>query len=380
MVIDSHRVSQYKVRALYPKDIKRFKSNRDSAKYRILVSGSRGKSGLVEDIYSILYERGFDVLGKITGANPKIFHNGWVYNIDRGSNPRRFFLDHENAGIIADFKADIYCFENQTISKYTNGYIHWLFKPHIDIIPNLRLEHAELGESIEELAHTFGRTLKGVDYAIFAEPLPKNRNKAEPILREYAIKYGVELRSVSIPSDLRSTPGIERLYIIQELLDIMGLPPLSMSEYNEIINRVLWELRPKISRYGWNYVDLSKVNDPDSTELALDYIRKNFVFDRPIYLISYFRGDRVDRTKYFLPFFKKVADDDKIVKVMLGGRYYHRVKKILGDKAVEMSKMSLEEYFREITREDGFLILTVNGITFEMEIVRNMLIPIEQNL
>jgi len=378
LVLDNHVDTVYKIHRLSRGDIKRYRKNLAEAKYRILVSGSRGKSGLVEDIYSVLHGRGLDVLGKVTGSKPKIFYRDVTYHIDRGSNPRRFFLDHENAGIIADFKSDIYCFENQTISKYTNGYIHFLFKPHIEIIPNLRLEHAELGESLEELAHTFGSTLKNVDYAIYAEPIPDNKELIIPILREYASKFGVELRTVDIPYSESMLPGVERVYVLQELLDIMGLPPLTYHEYNEVINRVVWEIKPKVSSYGFYYVDLSKVNDPDTTNIALEYLKKNYVMNRPIYILAYFRGDRIDRTKFFLPFFEKIREDDSIAKVILGGIYYDRVKKILGDKALEMKKLNMDLLFREIAREDGFLILAVNGVTFDMDMVRGMLAPIPQ--
>ncbi len=378
LVIDNHIDTAYKIHRLSRHDIKRYRKNLSEAKYRILVSGSRGKSGLVEDIYSVLHGRELDVLGKVTGSKPKIFYRGVTYHIDRGPNPKRFFLDHENAGIIADFKSDIYCFENQTISKYTNGYIHFLFKPHIEIIPNLRLEHAELGESLEELAHTFGSTLKNVDYAIYAEPIIDNRDKVIPILRDYASKYGVELRIIDIPYSESMLPGVERVYILQELMDIMGLPPLTYYEYNEVINRIVWEIKPRVSTYGFYYVDLSKVNDPDTTSIALEYLKKNYVMDRPIYIIAYFRGDRIDRTKFFLPFFEKVRDDDSIERVILGGMYYDKVMKILGSKALEMKKLDMDSLFRDIANEDGFLILAVNGVTLDMDVVRGMLSPIPQ--
>ena len=378
LVLDNHINTIYKIHRLSRKDINRYRKHLSEAKYRILVSGSRGKSGLVEDIYGVLHGRELDVLGKVTGSDPKIFYMGVTYYIDRGSNPKRFFLDYENAGIIADFKADIYCFENQTISRYTNGYIHFLFKPHIEIIPNLRLEHAELGESLEEMAHTFGATLKNVDYAIYAEPIPHNKERVIPILREYASKFGVELRIIDIPYSESMLPGVERVYILQELLDIMGLPPLTYHEYNEVINRVVWEIKPRVSSYGFYYVDLSKVNDPDTTSIALEYLKKNYVMGRPIYILAYFRGDRIDRTKFFIPFFERIRDDDSVAKVILGGMYYDRIKKILGDKALEMKKIDMELLFEKINDEDGFLILAVNGVTFEMDMVREMLSRVAQ--
>ncbi len=375
-VIDDHIEDVYKIHRLSMKDLKLYRENLENATYRILVSGSRGKSGLVEDIYSVLHGRDLNVLGKVTGSKPMFFYNGVKYYIDRGINPKKFFLDHENAGIIADFKCDIYCFENQSISRYTNGYIHMLFKPNIEVIPNLRLEHAELGESLEELAHTFGSTLRGVDYAIYAEPIPENKEVVVPILMDYASKYNIEFRVIDLPYSSDLLPGIERVYILQELLDIMGLSPLSYHEYNEVINRVVWEIKPRLSTYGFHYVDLSKVNDPDTTRLAIEYLKKHYILDRPIYVLAYFRGDRIDRTKFFLPFFRNIAYDDSVKKVILGGMYYDKVKSILNDKAVEMKKIDLDLMFREIERENGFLIMTVNGVTLEMDRVREMLITL----
>lgn len=58
--------------------------------------------------------------------------------------------------------------------------------------------------------------------------------------------------------------------------------------------------------------------------------------------------------------------------------YYNKIKSLLGGKAVEMKNIDLDELFQEIAAEDGFLILTVNGVTLEMDMVREMLTPIEQ--
>ena len=235
-----------------------------------------------------------------------------------------------------------------------------------------------MGESLEELAYTFGSNFRDLEYVIYAEQLSPNREVVAPILREYSTLYGVEFRMVDVPYSESSLPGFERIYLLQELMDIMGLPPLEYHEYNMVVNRILWEIKPRLSTYGFYYVGLSKVNDLDTTEVVMDYLDRYYIMNRPVYILAYFRGDRIDRTKFFLPFFRRLAEDDSIAKVILGGMYYNKIKSLLGGKAVEMKNIDLDELFQEIAAEDGFLILTVNGVTLEMDMVREMLTPIEQ--
>jgi len=63
----------YRVRPLANGMLARYRENLRRSLYRILVSGSRGKTGLVLDIYDVLYSRlgesGVKVLGKVTGDN-----------------------------------------------------------------------------------------------------------------------------------------------------------------------------------------------------------------------------------------------------------------------------------------------------------------------
>ena len=364
----------YKVRPLANGMLARYRENLRRSIYRILVSGSRGKTGLVLDIYDVLYNRlgesGVKVLGKVTGDRPRFRYDGQEWVIDRGDKPKNPMLDWENGGIIAEFPADIYVFENQSIRKYTNGVIHRIFRPNIEIIPNIRLEHAELGETLEEMAHTFASQFYDLEYVIYAETIRENFEATYPILEEYAIKYGVELRVVDVPEGQLDILGIERVYIVQELLDIMGMEPLSMAEFNHIVHHIMARLRPRYSPWGFKYIDIAKVNDPSSTRMVYNYLKRNY--SGPIYIFAYFRGDRADRTSFFIPFFEDIFRDTRVEKVFLAGRYYRKVKEVLGGKAVEFYDLEPEDMFREIASNDGLLVFMVNGVHHEVDMVREL--------
>ena len=365
----------YSVRRLSWRDLSRYRENLSNSIYRILVSGSRGKTGLVLDIYDILSNRlgdDYTVLGKVTGDMPRFRYMGVEYIIDRGERPKNPFLDWENAGIIASFPANIYVFENQSIRGYTNGVIHRIIKPNIELIPNLRLEHAELGETLEDLARTFSSQFEGLEYVIFGETIPEVFEVTYPILEEAAIKYGVELRVADVPHGYRDVLGIERVYIVQELLDIMGMEPLTQSEYNHLIHHITSRLTPRESPWGFRYIDVAKVNDPMSTEMVYNYVKRNYY--GPIYIFAYFRGDRADRTKFFIPFFESLSVDDRVEKVILGGRYYRRVREVLGDKAVEYAAINIEDVFLDISSENGILMFMVNGVHHDVDVVREMVV------
>ncbi len=365
----------FKVQPLGNGTINKYRENLRNALYRILVSGSRGKTGLVLDIHDVLLNRigeGSKILAKVTGDRPRFLYNGVEYRIDRGSRPKNPFLDWENAGIIASFPADIYVFENQSIRGYTNGVVHRIIRPHIEIIPNIRLEHAELGETLEEMAHMFASQFNGLEYVIYAETVRENFEATYPILEEYAIKYGVELRVVDVPEGYLDILGIERVFLVQELLDIMGMEPLRQHEYNHLIHHITSRISPKTSPWGFKYIDIAKVNDPVSTEIVFNYIKKNFY--GPIYIFAYFRGDRADRTRFFIPFFEKIYEDTRVEKVVLAGRYYRRVKEVLGGKAVEFDEISIEKLFEEVLRNDGIFMFMVNGVHHDVDRVREILL------
>lgn len=364
-------MNAFRIRHLSLRDLRKYRENLEHSRHRIVVEGMRGKSGLVVTLYKLLRTRGERVLGKITGLEPKIFYEDRVIDIIRGFN-EKFFLDEENVGIIANFPADIYVVENQAITRLTMRHFHRIYRPDIILIPNVRYEHMEgLGETIEEIAEAFALGFRGVEHVVFAKSTEKYDEVVAKIFKEYASKYGVDLRIIEVPEEEKTIPIAERVYLADEALRLLGYE-MTEEEKEEIKREIMESLKPVFSPLGIWWYDASKVNDPESADLVLKHILSNT--DRPVYILAYFRRDRVDRTKAFVEFFAEIKDHDRIRKVYVAGYYYRAILKRLREKAEPIrNEQDVYRVISEVKRNDGLLFLAVNAVTSFIDMVKDIL-------
>ncbi|MEB3788337.1 MAG: hypothetical protein GSR72_00400 [Desulfurococcales archaeon] len=330
----------------------------------------RGKSGLVVTLYKLLYRRNTEILGKITGLEPKIFYEGEIIDIDRGSS-RKFFLDEENVGIIARYPAKIYIAENQAITRLTMKHFHRIYKPDIIVIPNVRYEHMEgLGETIREIAEAFALGFRNTKYVFYAKSTEKYDGEVEKIFRKYTNKYGVNLITIDIPEKERELPAIERIYLSEVILKHLGFK-ITEEEKKEIYNAITESLKPSMSPLGIEWYDASKVNDPESTELVIKYLLSRT--NKPIYIFAYLRKDRVDRTQAFQLYFENLSKNDRIKKVWVAGAYRRLILKRLGEKGEAINEEDIMRIVNIVRSHNGMLILAVNGVNPFVDKVRGIL-------
>ncbi len=107
---------------------------------KIVVTGTRGKSGATRWLYEILYGRGRDAFAKITGNRPLVLHDGESNTL------------YENISLIAEFVPeldayepdDVAIFENQGITEYTTRLFNQrLTDPDIIVLTNVRQDHTD---------------------------------------------------------------------------------------------------------------------------------------------------------------------------------------------------------------------------------------------
>jgi len=331
---------------------------------RILVEGSRGKSGMVKNLCDLIYLRGEDVVGKITGKETIVFREGKKIDIPRQG--KSFLIDQENKRVISNYKDVKYkIFENQALSPYTMKVVHLVVKPEIIIIPNIRFEHQDsLGDNIEEIARGFAINFKGSRKVITLE----NKKEVIDIFREYCNKYKVEL--IVIDSSNEKIPSIKRVDFIDRVLKELGMKYLDKKEKTFLEQEVEDAMSIKFSKkQGISYFYGAKVNDIESTRNVLAYLKtktnKKFVF------VCYLRKDRNERTESFLPFFEEIKEDEKIETVYFTGSGLRHIKD--NPKFLKDEKLRQEEVINYCKENNSILFTAINGVNDFMKELEKML-------
>lgn len=319
---------------------------------RIIVEGSRGKSGIVRAITEIINSRGHSVVGKITGKEPVVLLNGVDYPIVRKGNS--FLLDHENKALLMKYSSPRFkVFENQALSIYTMEVIHNIFQPDIIVIPNIRFEHQNtLGQNLKEISRSFAFNFKGAKKVITTE----NKEVVLRIFREYCKRYGIEL---IIVDDKEEIPSISSIRLIERVLYEVGLGRLSKEE------KVFLEKKIKDSlsiRYSFgeeiHYFNGAKINDIESSTKVFDYIKRNNKNKKFVFL-CYLRKDRPERTEAFAPFFDMLKNDPSVKKVYFTGSGLKQINK--NNKFVSDGKLSCKKVLDYCRENECVLYTAVNG-------------------
>ncbi len=322
---------------------------------RILVEGSRGKSGLVKSLTDLLYSRGEDAVGKVTGKETVVFRNGQKLIVER-KNGKNFLIDHENKKIMrkySDVKFKI--FENQALSCYTMKIVHLIVKPQIIVIPNIRFEHQDrLGENLFEIARSFAHNFKGAEKVITTE----NKKEVLKIFREYCNKFKTKL--IVVDSSQEVIPSISSIDLLDNILNELDKSPLSLNEKRKLKNSTLESMGLKYSKsQRIKYFYGSKVNDIESSTKVFAHLKKIYPGKKFVFL-CYLRGDRPERTESFLPFFEKIYHDYKVERIYFTGSGLGHIKN--HHKVIKKKDLTYEEVIEFCRKKNLVLFTAVNGV------------------
>lgn len=335
---------------------------------RILVEGSRGKSGIVKSLTELLYNRGEDVVGKISGKETVVFRDGQEIAVKR-EDGKRFLLDQENKKIMNDYKdVRFKIFENQALSCYTMKVVHLIVKPHILVIPNIRFEHQDrLGENMVEIAQSFAFNFKGVRKVITTE----NKKVVLDVFVDYCDKFGVEL--IVVDSSNESIPSMSFIDLIDRVLNEVGVRGLFKEEEDGLRVVVKNAMCIKHSKgQGVDYFNGAKVNDIESSTMVFEYLKRTNRSRRFVFL-CYLRGDRPERTESFFPFFDAIYDDCAVERVYFTGSGLKHIKD--NDKAIKNKYLSKEEVISYCKKRGLVLFTAVNGVN---DFMRELEISLER--
>jgi UDP-N-acetylmuramoylalanine-D-glutamate ligase len=276
---------------------------------RIVVSGTRGKSGTTERLHEVFHARGHDSGAKITGNRPTMLRNGERQPITRGE---RVTLYENERELRQDTPEDVLVVENQAISDYTTRMVAEQFvDPDVVVLTNIRRDHLDtLGGDRLAIARAFARAIPAGTHVVNGEQSPALRECLETELD----RRNATVSHVSIPDEHAHIPGAESVYALNDVLAAVDEPPLSQ----ELLSGYLDEMRVEWrSIEGGHVFDAASVNDTESTEV----VRRALAADQPgtIQPLLYLRGDRRGRSAAFLEYLSEQYEQGVFEQVRIAG-------------------------------------------------------------
>ena len=275
----------------------------------IVISGTRGKSGLTRRLCEALSSRDNDVLGKITGNHPKMIHNDEERPIERDG---RVTLYENEAEIGKYDPGDALVVENQAIGEYTTRLINQRFTdPDVVVLTNVRRDHIDrLGANRMEIARSFARAVPEGTHVVNGE----QTEEIQTFFEETFADRDVTLTHVEVPEGHETIPGAETVHAVDHVLDAVDEPRLTDAQLQTYLD----EMRVDWTRLaGGRVFNAASVNDVDSTEM----IRRALCRQRGdvVQPFLYLRGDRRARTTSFLNYLTELYQEGAIEQVRVAG-------------------------------------------------------------
>lgn len=266
---------------------------------RIVVSGVRGKSSATRWLHDVFHRRGNDTFAKITGDEPITLLNGEERTVERNGQVRLYENERE---LRRATDVDVAIIENQGIRQYTTRLVSQSFvKPDIVFITNVREDHMDtLGRDRIAIARSLARSVPAGTTVVNGESDPELRSYLSSELR----RRNAVVRHVNPPEWASQFPGAEVVFGLNEVLNILGEPPLSKTDTDKKLGTMLPEWR---ILGGNRLYNAAAVNDVQSTEI----IRQALVGqnDTVIQPVVNLRADRRGRTASFRRYFDNLVGE-----------------------------------------------------------------------
>lgn len=340
--------------------------NRKRIKYLIHVNGIRGKSTVSRLIDAGLREAGFKVFTKITGTSPRIIDTAGV---------EKEILRKGKANIREQIKAinwackegaEILILEcmavNPEFQKITEEKI---LKADIAVITNVREDHLdEMGENLSEIAKSLANTIpqKGKlitaaeNYFYFFKKEAEKKCSQVFLVDENKIVDKKEYEKIDFPINVAlALETCKQLYVDEKIL-LKG-----MKKYKKD-SGVLKIYHLKINDKKIFFINAMAANDPDSTEIILEKIKKDRCWreNKKILLLNN-RKDRISRAEQHVKLIKKI--ENQFDGIIIFGENRNLLKKMVLKENISSGKVSLKKdsrFLNEIT--ENSLIFAIGNI------------------
>ena len=284
---------------------------------RICVTGTRGKSSVTRLIAASLREAGFAVLARTTGSKPVTILPDEEEEIKRRGSPS--ILEGKN--ILrkgAELQAQALVLELMSIHPECGYYESvQMFKPHILVITNVRLDHlAQTGSSKEDVARSIASSipengtvfiLQDEFFPVFKEVAEKMSSKIIQVpggsFSEY-LQPKNNLPSFEMEENIRLALAVAEFLGIDKKVALQGM----IKARPDFGSLKTWTADLGSPPRPWHLVSCFAANDPESTRLVLSrLLEKKFLNSKEIIGLLNLRRDRGDRTLQWLRALKEEA-------------------------------------------------------------------------
>lgn len=272
---------------------------------RICITGTRGKSTVTRLIAGILRENGQTVLARTTGSRPvMICPDGSEMEIKRLGQASilegKYVLK-----TAAQLKAKALVVEMMSIRSETKRVeTTKMFKPHILVFTNVRLDHQkEMGTSKEDIAASFASAIsKGClvvvpekeFYPVFEQKAHRMNSK---VLRVPELLTTEHLENGGLEAHFKR--DIQLTLSVADLLDIKRDTALSgiKKSQKDIGSLKAWMSKIGVLPKTSCFISAFAANEPESTTFVLDRLKKKDVLkDKKSVALICLRKNRGERT------------------------------------------------------------------------------------
>ena len=330
----------------------------DSIPLRICVTGTRGKSSVTRLIAAALRGSGMSVISRTTGAKPvlglpdrnekEILRRGLPTILEGKTILRVGAGLHVDACVV-----ELMGIQPETVYVESQK----IFKPHILVITNVRLDHlAQMGRTKERIASCFASAIpeestvfipQEETYDIFKRTVRSKKAKLLPVPDDGYSAYTDKKRGIL------SSEFDENLRLSLSVADFLGLNTSAafraMSETPPAYGGVkVWTaLNPPIPP-DWYFVNGFAANEPESTQLIMSRLRDNQLLEgKTVIGVLNSREDRGDRTLQWLEALKS-GKFPEIQKLICVGAHrlalMRKLKKYVGAELYTWRDFQPEEF------------------------------------
>lgn len=328
---------------------------RRKIKYVIHVNGTRGKSTVSRLIDAGLREGNLRVFTKTTGTSPRIIN---TFNVEKE------ILRKGKANIREQIKAIKWAYKekaevlilecmavNPEFQKISEDKI---LNADIGVITNVREDHLdEMGNNLEEIANSLANMIPQngkvftADERFFNFFLEKALKKNSQAILSNNLKKQYE--KVDFPDNVALALDVCAALGVSNEVALKG-----MEKYKKD-SGVLKVFKKQLNDHILYFVNAMAANDPTSTGIILNKIKKEFFWNNKKIILLNNRKDRLSRGEQHAKFIKEVeADFDKII---IFGENKELLKKLLLKEDIDERKIRLEnnKKFFEVIKDDSFI-------------------------
>jgi len=282
--------------------------NRQAARirWRIAVTGTRGKSTVTRLVAAALREAHFSVLAKTTGSKPVlILPDGQEEEVRRSGRPTVL----EQKKIVARgarLGVDSLVVEMMSIQpECLRVESHRLLKPHLLVMTNVRVDHRpEQGRSKQEITQSFSSSIPPHATVFLLE------EELRPEIETTAARMGARIvvaRKKSVNDHLDSSKNLwlsleENTRLALAVTDFLGVPRETAwrgfgKAKPDFGGLKAWRMELGHPPAPWILVSAFAANEPESTTIVLSYVKKRLAsVHQKIIGVLNLRPDRGDRS------------------------------------------------------------------------------------